>query len=56
MTYNANGSGYYTLAVLADLNQKQLGNLQNLYLSGNSIDDFSMLNDSNLVWENKSGW
>mgnify|MGYP003301385497 CR=1 FL=1 len=56
MTYTASGSGYYTLALLADLNQKQLGKLKKLYLSGNSIEDFSMLNDSNLVWESKSGW
>ena len=55
-SYDNTGKPYYTLTVFADLNQKQDGNLKNLYLSGNNIEDFSMLQDSNLKWDAKSGW
>lgn len=54
--YNVQGTPYYTLTIFADLNQNQDGSLQELYLAGNGIDDFSMLNDSNLKWNKKSGW
>ena len=53
---DSTGKSHYTLTFFADLNQKQDGSLKNLYLSGNSIDDFSMLQDSNLVWTGKNGW
>lgn len=39
---------FYTLTVFADLNQTY--KLKELYLAGNVIEDFSMLNDSNLEW------
>jgi len=50
-SYDSNGNPYYTLTIFSDLNQKQNGKLKELYLSGNSIDDFSMLNDNNLKWD-----
>ena len=55
-SYDKNGKAYYTLTVLSDLNQKQDGSLKRLFLDGNSIDDFSMLDDSNLQWDQKTGW
>ena len=54
--YDSTGNAHYTLTVFSDLNQKQDGSLKKLYLSGNKIDDFSMLQDSNLKWDGKSGW
>ena len=53
ISYNSTGLGYYTLAILSDLNKKQEGSLENLSLTGNNIEDFSMLNDSNLEWTTK---
>ena len=55
-SYDKNGKAYYTLTVFSDLNQNQDGKLKNLHLSGNNIEDFSMLQDSNLKWDDKSGW
>ncbi len=50
-TYDSAGNPYYTLSIFADLNQKQIGKLKELYLSGNNIEDYSILEDSNLIWK-----
>lgn len=56
MSTGLDGSTYYTLSYFIELNKSQEGNLENLYLENNFIDDFSALKDSNLVWEETSGF
>ena len=47
--YDSEGKNYYTLTVFTDLNQR--GRLRNLFLQGNLFDDYSIITNNNLPWD-----